>query len=316
VDMNISKRQIITGVAILTLVVVISACKKNRLNKETICSEDNSIAENMFADIFNVTYKFDDTETKTYLNNTASYWPNDTIYVHNWHSCLTIIKQFIDSATFERIITLDFGTSGCDLGDGRIRTGKVIAHKIGRYGITGSTAIITADHYTVDDYGLKGTKTLTNLGKNSVNQQYYSDIISGGEISTPDSETITWKSTYTKTWVEGASTWFFGTLSEDGLIDSLYLLGTDGIYDDVWEITGSGDGINRDGRAFEVDIIAPLKLQWCESYVEVTEGVAEIQPEDLKLRNVDFGEGNCDNEATATIGKNRYKFEIRNNIKK
>ena len=311
--MNIEKRQIVTCMVILTLVVGgMSACKKNRLNKQTTCSEDNSTAENMFDDVFSVTYKFDDTENNAYGANTASYWPNDTSYVHNLYNCLTITKQFLDSATFERIITFDFGTTGCKSGDGRTRTGKIIAHKTGRYGIAGSIAVITADDYTVDDYGVKGTKTVTNLGKNLVNQQYYSVIISGGEVTTPDSETITWKSIHTKTWVEGASTWFFGTLSDDGTLDSLYWLGVDGIYDDVWEITGSGDGINRDGRAFEVEITAPLKVQWFQSYIEVTEGITEIQPEDLKLRTVDFGEGTCDNEATATIGENSYTFETRN----
>lgn len=310
--MNIEKRQILTCMVVLTLVVSIGACKKNRLNKQTTCSEDNSTAENMFDDVYSVSYKFDDTETNVYGANTVSYWPNDTSYEHNLYDCLTITIQFIDSAAFERIITFDFGTTGCKSGDGRTRTGKIIAHKTGRYGITGSIAVITAVDYTVDDYRVKGTKTVTNLGKNSANQQYYSVIISGGEVTTPDSETITWKSTQTKTWLEGASTWFFGTLSDDGTLDSLYWLGLDGIYDDVWEITGSGDGINRDGRAFEVEIIAPLKVQWCQSYIEVTEGVTEIQPEDLKLRTVDFGEGTCDNEATATIGENSYSFKMRN----
>lgn len=91
----------------------------------------------------------------------------------------------------------------------------------------------------------------------------------------------------------------------------MYWYGVDGIYDDVWEVTGSADGINTDGRAFDVDITTTLRVQWCEPYIEVTQGIVEIQPEDLKLRTVDFGDGTCDNEATAAIGNKSYTYKLR-----
>ena len=309
--MKISKYQIPIYHLLLALIIVGSSCKKNKLNKETSCSEDNSTAENMFDDIFNMTDKFDDTESDFEGSNKTSYWPNDTTYIHNLSSCLTISKQFIDSATFERIITFDFGVAGCATGDGRIRSGKIIAYRMGSYRGIGSITVITTDDYIVDGYEVKGTKTVTNLGKNSLNQQQYSVSVSG-EIITLDSKTITWNSERVRTWIEGANTWFFGTLNNDGSIDSLYWFGVNGIYDDVWEITGSGDGVNRNGRAFDVDITTPIKAQWCQPYIEVTEGVIEIQPADLKLRTVDFGDGICDNRGSAAIGNNSYTFVLRN----
>ncbi len=112
------------------------------------------------------------------------------------------------------------------------RTGKVIAHRTGKYRNPGSTTVITTDGYTVDGYLVEGTKTITNLGKNALDQQQYSVVVSG-EITTPDSDIITWNSSRTRTWIEGADTWILGTLNTDGSIDSLYWIGVDGIYDDV-----------------------------------------------------------------------------------
>ena len=305
------KKIIIPVTCLWILVVSFSACKKRKLDKETTTSEDNAAAQQLFDDVFNVTDKFDDTESDMDGENKTGML-NDTCYTHSLYSCLEICKDYIDIANRERTITFDFGTTGCATGDGRNRTGKVIAHRTGRYLNIGSTTVITTDGYTVDGYAVDGTKTITNRGKNALNQQQYSVVVSG-EITTPDGDVITWNSSRTRTWVEGADTWIFGSLNADGSIDSLYWIGVDGIYDDVWEITGNGDGINRNGRAFDIEITSALRVQWCQPHIEVTQGVVELQPQDLTLRLVDFGDGTCDNKAVATIGNNDYEFNIRGN---
>lgn len=306
-----TKKQRISIACILLLAISFSACKKRRLDKQTTSSEDNSVAEQMFDDVFNVTDKFDDTESDMDGENKTGTL-NDTCYTHSLYSCLEICKDYIDLTNWERTVTFDFGTTGCTTGDGRSRTGKVIAHRTGKYRNAGSTTVITTDDYTVDGYSVEGTKTITNLGKNAQNQQQYSVVVSG-EITTPDGDVITWNSSRTRTWVEGADTWILGTLNTDGSIDSLYWIGVDGIYDDVWEITGNGDGINRNGRAFDMEITSALRVQWCQPYIEVTQGIIELQPEDLSVRSVNFGDGTCDNKAVATIGNNDYEFNLRKN---
>jgi hypothetical protein len=303
--------QSITGFLALILVVGLVSCKKNKLNKQTTSSEDNTIAESMFDDIFNITDRFDDTEDDVAGSNKTYYWPDDTTYVHMLYSCLEITKQFIDSATFERTITFDFGTTGCTTIGGRVRKGKIIAHRIGKHREGGSSTVITPDGYVVDDYAVEGTKTYINLGLNSDDQHQYSVDVTG-EITTPDNETITLNSTRTRTWVEGFNTGFSWNLDTDGTY-SLAFNGMAGIYDDVWEITGSGDGINSEGRSFDVEIATLLRVQWCSPYIEVSEGVIELKPEDLKLRTIDFGDGTCDNEATVSIGDNSYVYEMRKN---
>ena len=141
--------------------------------------------------------------------------------------------------------------------------------------------------------------TITNNGTNGAGQLNYSVVIQNASISNDDG-TATWSSTRTRTWVEGQETGFF-TLDNNG-----QWMGLDGILDDVWEITGNGTGNNRDGRDYTVDITTALRVQWCGLRIAVTEGVIEIAPEDLKVRTVDFGSGQCDSEFTVTIGNKEY----------
>ncbi len=81
-----TKKFRISIAGLLLLVVGFSACKKRRLDKETTSSEDNSVAEQMFDDVFNVTDKFDDTESDMDGENKTGTL-NDTCYTHLLYSC-------------------------------------------------------------------------------------------------------------------------------------------------------------------------------------------------------------------------------------
>ena len=77
---------------------------------------------------------------------------------------------------------------------------------------------------------------------------------------------------------------------------------------------GTASGTNREGRNFTATITeAVIKKMNCgNGYTpEPVKGKVEIQPDDLKLRIVDFGDGTCDNQATATVKKKTYTFTIR-----
>lgn len=304
--MLFSRKLIVACVASLVLI----GCTKGKLNKETVSSEDHSMAESLFEDIFNTADRYDDTETDLgNSNKTDNAW--DTTFTHSQYPCLTITKEFINTTTWERKITLDFGSAGCTTADGKVRKGKIIAHRIGKYREEGSVHIFTTENYFVDDYGVEGERKITNLGNNSANQpQFQVDV--NGDITNTDNENITWESHRVRTWIEGNQTWVLGTLNADGELDSVFWNFPEGIYDDVWEVTGTSIGINRNGRAFDVKITTALRFQWCDTHLEVTEGIVEIQPEDLKLRVVDFGDQTCDNQAKVTIDDNEQTFNFRN----
>jgi hypothetical protein len=295
-------------IALFSAFIIVISCGKGRLNRQTTSAKDFTLASNLFDDLFNVVDRNDDSEKEIDDNSRSGL--NDTCFTHPNHSCLTICKEYIDVDNWEWKVTLDFGTSGCTAGDGRSRKGKIFAHRKGRYRIQGSTAEVTTENYFVDNHQVEGVRLITNIGRNAQNKLQY-QIEEQGEITTPDNKDITWTSSRLNTWAEGSETWIFGTLHEDGSIDQLFWNWPDGIYDDVWEISGTAEGINREGRAFDAQITVPLRVQWCPPAVEITKGVLEVQPEDLKLRTVDYGNGDCDNEASVEIGNNTFTFNLR-----
>lgn len=306
------KNKIFLNLAFLMLltatVALVSSCKKRRLNRETTTAQDFTKATTLFDDVFNVVDRHDDTEND--IEDESRSGLNDTCYTHPNYSCLTICKEYIDVDNWEWEFTLDFGTDGCVTADGRSRKGKVTAYRIGRYRLKGSMTELTTNNYFVDDNQVEGIRAIENNGRNNNNKLEYA-IKEEGEITTANNESITWKSSRTNTWVEGSETWIFGTLNEDGSIDDFFWNWPDGVHDDVWEISGTAEGVNSEDREFDATITTPLRVQWCPPFIEVTKGILEIQPEDLDLRVVDYGDGSCDNEATVEIGNNTFTFNLR-----
>lgn len=259
--------------SLLALVIGVSSCSKKKLEDSTVSSEDNGTAETMFADVFAQSDEAakEDDDKKTSAINTDS--------------CRIVTREIIDSATFHRKITIDFGT-GCTGSDGRTRKGKIIIDKVGKYRLAGSVLTITLDGYHVNDNHIEGTKTIKNNGRNTSNQLNYSVEVSDGKVTTAIGEVITWESTRTNTWVEGESTLF-------------------NIFDDVYEISGGASGINREGESFALDITEVLRKEiGCRWIVK---GKVSLTHEDLDDKAIiDFGDGTCDNKAVMTY-KNKTK---------
>jgi len=49
-----------------------------------------------------------------------------------------------------------------------------------------------------------------------------------------------------------------------------------------------------------------VRAEFCGWIPEITEGIVALQPEDLKLRKMDFGDRECDRTYVVTIGKKAY----------
>ena len=73
-------------------------------------------------------------------------------------------------------------------------------------------------------------------------------------------------------------------------------------------MTGSENGTGADGKTFTCTITKPLNkkltCKWLES------GTLEIQPQDNPLITLDFGNGACDNQATATVNGTVYPITM------
>lgn len=296
--------------ALCGMAATITACKKSRMNKETTSEADNSTAESMFDDVGKTTDQVADDENldgsqKTgapaeYLFASTTCTPVITINPPAWD---TATGQW--NPTFPKTLTIDFGTAGCLGADGKTRKGKIIVTTTGKYRDAGTVITTTLDNFYVSDngtdfYHIEGTRTVTNQGNYT-----FSVVVSGAKITHPDGTFLTWESTRTRTWIEGMNTGFLSLKS-----DSTCCMWWTGILDDVYSVTGSGSGVNRDGIAFTVTVTEALRVQFCGYKVEVTDGVVEIQPDGLKKRTVDFGDGTCDNSATVSVGNKTKTIQL------
>ncbi len=279
------KRSINTFFVIVILFTAFgtTSCKKRKLNKSTVTSQDNAIAEMVFNDAFKVT---EDAMKENGLEKSGLAL--SSIY----NACATVsLTPPLGDTTFPKTLTIDFGTVNCADAYGIERRGKVIATTTGYYRDAGTIITITTENYYVNDYKVEGIKTVTNNGLNSDNQTYFTIVISDAVITYPNGDVASYESNRIRTWVIGEAT--------QGLL---------GILDDEYDITGTASGINREGRSYTMTVTSALRVAVLCRWVK--QGAIEIQPEDLYVRTVDFGNGTCDNDASVTINSNIYNFQM------
>jgi len=191
----------------------------------------------------------------------------------------------VDTTSNPKTVLIDFGNDECIGNDGRIRKGKLNITYTGRYREEGTVITITPENYTVNGNLVQGQKTITNLGLNSNGQLHFA-IAVNGSVTAPGAWTISWMANRTRTWVEGQSTTILS--------------------DDVYEITGSCSGVNRNGVSYTSSITqalrAKLNCAWLVS------GSITLQPQDHETRYIDFGNGACDSRFTVTVDGETYQL--------
>ena len=258
---------LILFIAIATLA---ASCRKER--RDTLgssISTDNNTAENMFSDMFKVV---NDVSAETEGIREDLIGCIDTIIV--------------DTLSNPKTVLIDFGDDDCAGYDGRIRTGKLYITYSGRYREAGTIITITPDDYTVNGYLLQGQKTIENLGLNASGQLHYAITVSGTVTAPDNSWTISWNANRTRTWVAGQS--------------------TTTIWDDVYEISGGGSGVNRNGVSYSSTITQPLRAELGCAWL--VSGKITIEPEDYATRYIDFGDGACNSGFTVTVNGQEYQL--------
>jgi len=177
---------------IIALMALLYSCSKFSLNKSTITTEENSISEFVFNDIYAIV----DEEVKATEDSSNSSTTN----------CPIISVNYIDTTTKQRNIVFDFG-EGCISDDGRSRAGKIIVNVDGVFSASGTEVSISLDNYYVNNYKVEGQKTITNnSSSNSGSNQSFSMAVYKGKVSTPDGKTLSWDNSRNYEWVEGSNT--------------------------------------------------------------------------------------------------------------
>ena len=174
--------------------------------------------------------------------------------------------------TYPKTITLDYGT-GCTAPNGRLKSGKIIITQSAAPGQTGATRTITLENYYVDSAKVEGTTMLVNNGNASFTRT------TQVKITYPNGEMGNWQGEHTLMQTAG--------------------VGTPRIFDDVFKISGSSSGTNRNGKSYSATILEPLvKAVGCPW---VKNGIRQVT-KNGKTTTIDYGFGdNCDNKVQVTL---------------
>ena len=182
------------------------------------------------------------------------------------------------------LISIDFG-DGCLLNNGRLVSG--ILHL--SYGpIVDATRTITYqfENFTVNNKGVVGGGTILRVHSNA-NGNPQSTLNKNLVVSFPSGVTADVTGTRVAEWIEGfaSGTW----------------------KDNVFLISGNRDIDFSNGYIHQVEVLDALRREaTCDYFVS---GSMEVT-RNLGSGTIDFGDGDCDNLATLTIGGEEYTIVL------
>ncbi len=278
--------------AATTGLMMVSCRKDAGETVETITSaEDNSTAENEFTSLFDIADDFSSNDGRTRGNTIL---PSGAVVTFSDSS-------FTDGDGVE--CSIDFGPlktsvpKGTLCNDGRFRAGVIHISLSKRYLLDSSEVTITAnesDNYYAGSDGVNLTKLTGSIKLLRVSDSEIKiDVTNAKAVN--DKGTVSWQSTRTIT----------------KTIDN-----GPGLLGDVFQITGSASGINRNNENFTVTIDVPLvkKVEMGCARTFVKGKITLTNVSSGKNIQIDYDPYNnqaCDLVAKATINNKEYYYTVR-----
>lgn len=270
------------------------ACQDNPnlQNLDTDVAEDALIADAAYDDIFL------EVDAVMNLMDEQGYEQPSLKSAPDQEACVVITIVSEGDAFWPRKIIVDYG-DGCDVSRyndtrERVRKGKIIIKISGPIWQEGSSREVTFDDFYINEHKVEGRRTVTNEGfwedGDYQGLRYFSVILDGGTVTTPEGQVISKDVNRTRTFVEGFDTKW-------------------DTRDDIWHINGIATGVNRAGIAFSREITSPL---WKEIGCRfITRGTVLIEAEGRPDVTLDYGEGDCDPLATITMDGETKEVRLR-----
>jgi hypothetical protein len=268
------------GMAVFAVFAIyITGCKKETVQLEdTTISQDDAYAEKTFEDVTGMADEAYEIGTGNYLK--ASPWNRMFL-----SECATVT---LDTNAFPLELTIDFGEENCLCRDGKYRRGQIIITFTGRYRQPGTVITTNFEGYYVNDNSVDGQKVVTNMGENDNGNMYFTIVVEG-IIEKEDGSSFSWNSTRVREWIQGSD--------------------TGNPWDDIFLITGTATGTRPNGLTWENEIILPLRVELACRFI--VSGSIELRPQGRPVKLLDYGDGNCDNEATVTINGETFTIYLR-----
>lgn len=277
----------------IAAVICLGSCKKdNTLNDATPAAAEETTAtmgatqsdaetESVYDDVFNINGSMNMNEAGEELGLgdglPGPFMRNGGRETDSAQRCFTISVVPNIPGVFPKTVTIDFGT-GCLGRDGKLRKGKIVSIYTAPMRIPGSKVSTTFVGYHVDSFHVQGTHITENTSTSNL-KGWKVTVLDGKVTNTNSNKWRTWNSLKQFTQIEGN--------------------GTPNLpFDDVIKITGGARGSNSAGHTWGSTIVEPLiKKFTCRWIVKGTVKVVK----DTKEAILDYGNGNCDNQATITI---------------
>lgn len=268
--------------------VFLNSCKKkdNEVDTETQSVVDNSICEQEFMQI-------QPTTNNLAINTKGTGAKKVTANSSLLAACDTLVYLSGDTtyANLTNPPKWQFSFTSCSAAnhDGVVRTGTITVTFLGKPKTAGSKAIIKLYNYKVNNnitYACDSIVVTTQAA--TANTKGFQVEIINGVCTGGTGWTIKYSSNKTITMNNNGTPLVFA--------------------DDFTTVAGSSNGTNREGRNFSVtinDIVKPLNCKW------ITSGSLDLTPEGLSKRTVNYGTGNCDDDATYTVNGQTIAFKLK-----
>ncbi len=254
--------------------MLISSCEKEKsgfINEQDLAViEDEVMTANLYEDIMSsIDNAVKAVDEMIYGGGLKSAVVSD--------ECPLITVDHPDEIYWPKVITIDYGT-GCEGFYGQTRSGKIVITITERYRAPGSVKTVELVNYVINGIAVEGTKTIENLGRNENSNLEFSISLVDGKVTTPNGIVINREFNRLREWVSGEDTF--------------------NRWDDVYFITGEASGTNWKGDAYTRTITNPLEVAASCRFIK--SGTVVITVEGRSQITLDYGNGNCDNEATVT----------------
>jgi hypothetical protein len=279
------KTSLINTLTVIVLIALFAAgCEKEAndgvLASDVVTAEDEMITDAAFDDVFS--------EVDAIVNEMEQYgYESTALKSAGVLEACPVISIITDGERWPRTIVVDYG-EGCNISRNldkeRIRKGKIIITVSGPMWEQGSYREVKFEDFSINDHLVEGRRTVTNEGTwedgDYQGKLYFSIMLEGGLVTTPEGQQIAREVNHTRTFEEGFDTKW----------DSR---------DDIWHINGIATGVNRRGISYTREITSAL---WKEIGCRfITKGTILIVADERPDVILDYGDGTCDPEATITV---------------
>jgi hypothetical protein len=266
--------KLIVSVALIAFLISLNSCRRDRMDDDITPASNHASADAIFSEAQNMADE---------ASNTGSISFKTDGEREILGGCANVTRDTISSP---RMTTIDFGT-GCTGADMKVRKGQIIVTHTGKYKDVGTKIHITFNGYSVNGNEVSNNsfKDVENLGLNADNHLNWKIHVEGSVTLANGEGVVSWVSDRNREQLEGES--------------------TPQISDDKYAIRGTASGTTAKGSSFSatIDDNAPmLKDLTCSSAKRhFTAGKVTIQIIGKLNREIDFGNGACDNIATVSV---------------